>query len=131
MHYPVLTVCYLAELIYFNFLIFYNCTVLMGFLLWEIWVAFPRESQLQQNCATQSAVHTGCFSVSTIHKIFNIHTNLNAYNCTGVCGDTLRESPLKVDWEKSPLPHLGIELRLQHAGLRLYQLSYIPTLVVK
>ena len=27
----------------------------------------------------------------------------------GSCTDTLRESALKVDWEKSPLPHQGLE----------------------
>ena len=45
----------------------YNCIVRMGFLLCEIQVAFPRESQLQQSHATQPAVHAGCFSVSVIH----------------------------------------------------------------
>ena len=42
---------------------FYNCIVPMpvGFLQW---VAFPRESQLRQSCATQPTVHAGCFSVS-------------------------------------------------------------------
>ena len=37
----------------------YNCIVPLGFLPWEIWGAFPGESQLQQNCAkTQSIVHS-------------------------------------------------------------------------
>ena len=39
----------------------------MGFLPWEIWVVFPRESQLQQSRSTQPTVHVGCFSVSIIH----------------------------------------------------------------
>ena len=39
----------------------------MGFLPWEICVAFPGESQLWQSCATQQTVHAGCFSVSVIH----------------------------------------------------------------
>ena len=42
------------------FFFYYNCTVPMGFLPWEIWVAFPRESQLRQSCATQPKVHAGC-----------------------------------------------------------------------
>ena len=42
----------------------------MRFLLWEIRVAFPGESQLWQSRATQPRVHAGCFSVSimTIHR---------------------------------------------------------------
>ena len=47
---------------------FCNCIVPMGFLPWEIQVAFPRESQLQQSCATQPKVHAGSFSVSIIHQ---------------------------------------------------------------
>ena len=43
------------------------CIVPMEFLPWEIWFAFPKESQLQQSCATQLTVHAGCFSVSIIH----------------------------------------------------------------
>ena len=46
---------------------FYNCIVLMGFLPWEIWVAFPGESQLLQSCTTQPRVHAGCFSVSIVN----------------------------------------------------------------
>ena len=46
---------------------FYNCIVPMGFLPWEIRVAFP-ESQLQQSHATQTTVHAGCFNVSIIHR---------------------------------------------------------------
>ena len=34
----------------------------------QIQVAFPRESQLQQSCATQPMVHAGCFNVSIIHQ---------------------------------------------------------------
>ena len=47
---------------------FYNCVVLMGFLPWEIRVAFPGESQLRQSRATKPTVHAGCFSVSIIHR---------------------------------------------------------------
>ena len=45
-----------------------NCIVPMGFLPWEIQVAFPGESQLRQSRATQSRVHAGCYSVSIIHQ---------------------------------------------------------------
>ena len=47
---------------------FYNCIFPMGFLTWEIWVALPRESKLQQSCTTEPTVHAGCFSVSIIHR---------------------------------------------------------------
>ena len=40
----------------------------MGFLPWEIRVAFPGESQLRQNRATLSTVHAGCSSISPIHR---------------------------------------------------------------
>ena len=53
---------------FFFFLTFYNCIVPMGFLPWEIRVAFPGESQLQQSGATQPSMHAGCFSISIIHR---------------------------------------------------------------
>ena len=43
------------------------------------------------------------------YGIFNMRTYVNAYNCTKGCTDIVRESKLKVDWEKNPLPHRGIE----------------------
>ena len=43
------------------------------------------------------------------YRIFNVHTDVNACNCTQVCTDSLRESALKVDWKKNPLPHQEIE----------------------
>ena len=45
----------------------YSCIVLLGLLPWEIQVAFPGQSQLQQSCTTQPAVHAGCFSIFLIH----------------------------------------------------------------
>ena len=38
---------------------FYNCIVPIGFLPWEIQVAFPRESLLRYGCATKPTVHAG------------------------------------------------------------------------
>ena len=52
----------------FFFVFFYNCIVPVGFLPWEIRVAFPGESQLQQSRAIQPRVHAGCFSVSIIFR---------------------------------------------------------------
>ena len=45
-----------------------NCIVPLGFLPLEIRVAFSEESQLRQIRATKAMVHTGCFSVSIIHR---------------------------------------------------------------
>ena len=45
-----------------------NCIVPLGFLPLEIRVAFSEESQLRQSRATKAMVHTGCFSVSIIHR---------------------------------------------------------------
>ena len=55
-------------LFFFILLNFYNCIVPLEFLPWEIQVSFPRESQLQQNCATQPTMHAGCFTVSIIQR---------------------------------------------------------------
>ena len=40
----------------------------MEFFPLEIWVAFPKESQLRQSHVTQHTVDAGCFSVSIIHR---------------------------------------------------------------
>ena len=50
---------------YFLLLFFftvYNRIVPMGFLPWEIRVAFPGKSQLRLSCATQPTVLAECFS---------------------------------------------------------------------
>ena len=100
----------------------------MGFSPWQIRIAFPGESRLRQNRATQPTVHVGCFCVSLYppnsdmdHGIFNVHTR--------GCTDTVRESALKVDREKNPLPHRRFEPA--SAACRsdaLYQLSYTRTM---
>ena len=41
------------------FFYFYNCIVPVGFLPWEIQIAFPGESQLWQSCPTQPTVNAG------------------------------------------------------------------------
>ena len=43
------------------------------------------------------------------YKIFILHTEVNACDCTWGCMDIERESALKVDWEENPLPHRGIK----------------------
>ena len=89
---------------------FYNCIVPMGFLPWEIRVAFPGESHLQQSRVTQPRVHAGCFECFQTppnsdmdHGIFNVRTVVNACDCARGCTDTVRESAIKVDsWRKIP-----------------------------
>ena len=85
----------------------------MVFLPWEIRVAFPGESQLRQNRATQPRVHAGCFSVSIIHRFLDIDygilivcTDVNACDCARGCTDTVRESALKADSQLHP--HLSL-----------------------
>ena len=38
-----------------------------------------------------------------------MRTDVNACDCARGCTDTVREPALKVDWEKNPLLHRGIE----------------------
>ena len=57
------------------------------------------------------------------HRIFNMHTDVNASDCAWGCTDTVRESALR----KIPRRTGESNLRRQRAGPMLYQLSYIPT----
>ena len=59
------------------------------------------------------------------YKIFNVRTDVNACDCTRGCTDTVRESALKVDWEKIPCRPGESKLPQWCAGPTLYQLSYI------
>ena len=44
------------------------------------------------------------------YGIFNVRTDVNAWDCAQGSADTVRESALKVDsGRKNPLPHRGIE----------------------
>ena len=106
-------------------IILQHCFVPLGFLQWEIRFGFPGGSQLRESRATQPTVHAGCFSIFIIHRILIWTTGsltcaqmFNACGYTRECTDTVRESALKVDWNKNLLLHWGIE---RHAG---------PTLVV-
>ena len=97
---------------FFFFLFFKQSILPLGFLSWEIWVAFPRESQLQQSHAPQPLVYAGCYSISSKasnsdvdYKIFYMHTDVNA--CDGTRG--IRVCTESWLWEKNPLPHQGIE----------------------
>ena len=60
-------------------------------------------------------------------KIFNVHTDANACDCTWGYTDTVRESALTVDsGRKIPCRTGESNLRQRRAGTTLYQLSYIP-----
>ena len=86
----------------------YNCIVPVGFLPWEIRVAFPGESQLRQSRSTQPTVHAGCFSVSIIHRTLTWTTGsltcaqvlMHAFAHGGV-RTHVRESALKLDSGRS------------------------------
>ena len=43
------------------------------------------------------------------YGIFNVRLDVNACDCRRGCTNTVRESALKVDWEKNLLPHRAIE----------------------
>ena len=109
--------------------IFYHSIVPLGFLPWEIQVAFPGESQLRQSHATKATVHAGCFSVSIIHQTLTWTTG------TLTCAEMLmhviahvgvwthvRESALKADSEgKIPCRTGESNLCQRHDGLMLHQ----------
>ena len=106
----------------------------MGFLPWEIRVAFSGESQLRQSHATQRTVHAGCFSVSIIHRTLTWTTGsltcsqmfMHAIAHRGI-RTHVRESALKVDsGRKNPRRTGDSNLRQRCAGPTHYQLSYIP-----
>ena len=67
----------------------------------EIRVAFLCESQLRHGRATQPTVHAGRFhnlpNSDMDYRIFNVPTDVNVYDCTRGCMDTVRESELNVD----------------------------------
>ena len=86
------------------FVFIYNCIVPLGFLQWEIRVAFPEESQLRQSRATHPTVHAGYFSASMIHRTLTWTTG--SLTCAqmlmraiahGGVRTHVRESALKVD----------------------------------
>ena len=106
---------------------FYNCIVPVRFLPWENRVAFPRgkpaatESRYTPDCAywVFQCFHNPPNS-DMDYSIFNVHTDVNACDCTRVCADTARESKLKVDCgRKIPLRTEESNLRQRHAGLML------------
>ena len=106
-----------------------------GFLPWEIRVAFPRESQLWQSCATQPTMHGGCFSVSIIHQ--SLAWTTGSLTCAQMLMHAIAHKGVKTSWEslhwkltlgeKIPCRTGKLKLCQWHASPMLYQLSYIPT----
>ena len=93
-------------LFFFFFVNNFFTTILsqMGFLPWEIRVAFLGESQLRDSGATQPTVHAGCFNVSIIHRTLTWTTG--SLTCAQMLMHTIahggvrthvRGSALKVD----------------------------------
>ena len=110
-----------------------KCSVPLGPVPWEIQVAFPRKSQLQQLCYPTYGAHWVfmCFHYPPNSgmdcRSFNMRTNVNACDCEHKCIDTTRESALKVDCRRKIPGHTGeSNLHQQCAGLMLYQLRDIP-----
>ena len=88
----------------------------MGFLPWEIRVAFPGESQLRQSRATQPTVHAGCSSVSIIHRTLTWTTG--SLTCAqmlmhAIAHEGVRTPKESLHWKltlgENSLPHRGIE----------------------
>ena len=87
-----------------------------------------------------AAVHAGCFSAATIHRTLTRTTG--SFPCSqmlmhaiaqGGFTDTVRKSALKVDSgskKKIPCRTRESNLRQRRASPTLYQLSYIPNIVV-
>ena len=123
----------LLSFFFFFFLTLYNCIVPMGFIQWEIRVAFPGESQLRQSRATQTMVHAGCFSVFIIHRTLTWTTG--SLTCAQILMHAIahggvrthvRESALKVaSGRKIPCRTGESNLRQRRNGPMLYQLSYM------
>ena len=111
-----------------------HCVLPLGFLPWEIRVAFPGESHLQQSRATQPTVQAGYSSVSILHRILTWTTR--SLTCSqmvmhatahGGARTHVRESALKVDSERNISCRTG-ESNLRQTACRsdtLNQLSYI------
>ena len=87
----------------------------------EIQVAIPRESQLWYSRYPCWVFLRVCVCVCVCvcfhnppnsdmdYRIFNVHTHVNACDCTQGCMDFVRACTQSWLWEKNPLLHQGIE----------------------
>ena len=104
---------YVCVFFFYFFTLFFTIILQMGFLPWEIRVAFPRESQLPQSRATHPTVRVACFSVSIIQRTLTwitgsltcAHTLVHAT----VYGHRKRVCTESGLWVKKTLPHREIE----------------------
>ena len=120
------------------FFTFYSCIVPMGFLPWEILVAFPGKASCDwvtlpnPQCMLGVLLFPNPLNSDMDYGIFNVHTDVNACDCTWGCTDTVRVSALKVDSRrKIPCHTRESNLSGWHASLMLYLLSNILTFTCK
>ena len=79
-----------------SFILFYNGIVPLRFHPWEIWVAFPGESQLWQS-HSQPTVPAGCFVVSIIH--WSPTRTTGSLTCTQMLMDAVAHMGVRTPWE--------------------------------
>ena len=130
-----------SSIILLLFHCFHSCIVLSGFSPSdrteeiENRVALPGRSLLRQSRATQPKVHTGCSSVSLIHRTLIWTTGSST--CAQVLMHAIahggvrthvRESALEIDSGRKITRRTGeSNLRQLCAGPMLYQLNHVPT----
>ena len=83
----------------------------LHFPLWEMWVALPvgkaQQPQLQEQhypFLSVCAVSKQWFGCQCLGVLMSTQIIIHAISHRA-CMDAVRESALKVDWEKNPLPH--------------------------
>ena len=119
----------------FFFFFFFLTSVLS---CWDFFMENSRCFPRGKPAATQSRYPTygACQMFQLFHHqpnsdmdgIFNVHTDVNACDCTWGCANAITESAVKVDSgrKKYSLPGRGFEPALAACRSELYQLSYIP-----
>ena len=63
-------------------------------------------------CTVFSCLNTG---LASSFGIVNIHSDVDVYDCTWGCANTIRESALEVDWKENPLSHQGLKTQVNIA----------------
>ena len=109
----------------YTFFFFFNTWIVpLGFLPQEILAAFPGDSQL--STVSHYPIYGTCWVFfcfynpsmfqftklwhrSHIYRIFSVHTDINACDCTQGCKDTISLCTESWLWEKNSLLHRGIK----------------------
>ena len=119
-HTPWLFPAYNSHLIANHFLIFfYNFIVPLGLSSWEIQVAYPRDT------------YSACWVFSCFHNPPNSDMDHRIlHKGPGVYEQRKRVSAERWLWEKIPCHTTILNLCQWRAGSTLYQLSYIPILIL-